>query len=136
MDAPQATAFLSQHHRGVLATLRADGRPQMSPVTAIADDEGRVVISSRETAYKVKNLRARPWAAYCGLTDQFFGEWLSVEGVIEIVSLPEAMELLVDYYRRAAGEHPDWDEYRAVMERDRRVIIRIAMERVGPNVSG
>jgi PPOX class probable F420-dependent enzyme len=136
MDAAEARAFLAQHHRGVLATMRADGKPQMSPVTAVVDDEGRVMISSRETAYKAKNLRARPWAAYCGLVDQFVGEWLQVEGPVEVVALPEAMELLVDYYRRAAGEHPDWDDYRAAMERDRRVIIRITIERVGPKVSG
>ena len=83
------------------------------------------MISSRETAYKVRNLRARPWASYCGFVDGFFGPWVQVEGPVEIVSLPEAMELLVDYYRRAAGEHPDWDDYRAAMERDQRVVIRL-----------
>ena len=48
----------------------------------------------------------------------------------------QAMEGLVDYYRRAAGEHPDWDEYRAAMVTDKRVLIRIAIERAGPNVAG
>jgi hypothetical protein len=52
------------------------------------------------------------------------------------VSLPEAMEPLVDYYRAISGEHPDWDDYRAAMERDRRVILRMSVERAGPNVSG
>ncbi len=136
MDQEQARTFVREHHRGVLATLRADDKPQLSPVAAVVDDDGAVMISSRETAYKVRNLRARPWASYCGFVDGFFGPWVQVEGRAEIVSLPDAMELLVDYYRRAAGEHPDWDEYRAAMERDKRVIIRLTIERAGPNVSG
>src|SRR5207249_202713 len=136
MDAADARLFLQSNHRAVLATTRSDGRPQLSPVTCVVDDDGRVCISSRETAYKVKNLRRDPHASLCGLNDGFFGEWLQVEGTAELVSLPEAMELLVDYYRRASGEHPDWDDYRAAMERDRRVIIRFPIERAGPNVSG
>jgi PPOX class probable F420-dependent enzyme len=136
MDAEQAIAFLRENHRGVMSTIRRDGRPQLSPITCIVDDDGRVCISSRETAYKVRNLRRDPRVALCGLNDRFFGEWIQVEGTAEIISLPEAMDLLVDYYRRAAGEHPDWDDYRAAMERERRVIIRFAIERAGPNVSG
>jgi PPOX class probable F420-dependent enzyme len=136
MDIPEALDFLRQHHHGVLATTRSDGRAQLSPVDATVDGDGRVVISSRETAYKVRNLRARPYGAFCGFTDRFFGAWVQVEGPVRIVSLPEAMEPLVDYYRSIAGEHPDWDDYRAAMERDQRVIISITPERVGPNVQG
>jgi hypothetical protein len=55
---------------------------------------------------------------------------------VDIVSLPEAMEPLVDYYRSISGEHPDWDDYRAAMERDRRVILRMTVERAGPDVAG
>jgi hypothetical protein len=61
---------------------------------------------------------------------------VQVEGPVEIVSLPDAMEPLVDYYRRISGEHPDWADYRAVMERDRRVILRLTVERAGPTVHG
>ena len=136
MDAEQAIAFLQDNRRAVMSTIRRDGRPQLSPVTCVVDDAGRICISSRETAYKVKNLRRDPRIALCGLSDGFFGEWVQVEGSAELISLPEAMDLLVDYYRRAAGEHPDWDDYRAAMERNRRVIIRFAVERAGPNVSG
>ncbi|HWC67498.1 MAG TPA: PPOX class F420-dependent oxidoreductase [Acidimicrobiales bacterium] len=134
MDA--ARDFVRHHHRGVLETHRSDGSPQLSPVTATVDEDGRVVISSRETAYKVKNLRRDPRASYCGFTDDFFGPWVQIDGSAQIVSLPEAMERLVDYYRRVAGDHPDWDDYRAAMERDRRVLIRIIPERAGPRRSG
>ena len=136
MDTSEALGFLRQHHRGVLATTRSDGRPQLSPVTASVDDRGRVVISSRETAYKVRNLRTRPYASYCGFTDRFFGDWVQVEGPVEIVPLPAAMDLLVAYYRSVSGEHPDWDDYRAAMERDRRVIVALTPERVGPSRGG
>jgi PPOX class probable F420-dependent enzyme len=132
----EALAFLRANPRAVLATVRADGRPQMSPVLAVVDDADRVVISTRETAVKTRNLRRDPRAALCVLNDGFFGGWAQVEGTAEIVALPEAMDLLVDYYRRAAGEHDDWDDYRAAMERDRRVVVRFGIDRAGPTVEG
>jgi len=136
MDVRRAADFLRAHHRAVLATSRSDGRPQLSPVTCTADDEGRVLISTRETALKTRNLRQRPQASLCVFTDNFFGEWVQVEGDVEIIPLPDAMDLLVDYYRRISGEHPDWADYRAAMVRDRRVIVRITITRAGPDVSG
>ncbi len=136
METSEALDFVRQHHRGVLATTRADGQPQLSPVTGAVDEQGRIIVSSRETAYKVRNLRRQPYASYCGFTDRFFGDWVQVEGPVEVVPLPEAMELLVAYYRSVSGEHPDWDDYRAAMERDQRVIVAITPERVGPNRSG
>jgi PPOX class probable F420-dependent enzyme len=136
MDRDAALEFIRHHHRGVLATTRADGSTQMTPVTAGVDEEGRVEISTREASYKVRHLRALPYATYCGLEDGFFGEWVQVEGPVEIVSMPEAMEPLVEYYRRISGEHPDWDDYRGVMERERRVLLRLNVERAGPRHSG
>jgi PPOX class probable F420-dependent enzyme len=136
MKADEAREFVAAHHRAVLATQRADGQPQLSPVLCAVDDDGRVIISTRETAIKTKNLRRHPYASLCVLNDNFFGQWVQVEGRAEIVSLPDAMDLLVDYYRRTAGEHPDWAEYRAAMERDRRVIVRVSIDRAGPDVSG
>ena len=70
------------------------------------------------------------------LNDRFFGDWIQVDGTAEVVSLPEAMELLVEYYRSLAGEHPDWDEYRASMERERRLLVRVELQRAGPDRSG
>ena len=136
MTPAQAQDFLRSNHRAVMATFRADGRPQLSPVGAVVDAEGRVVVSTRETAMKTRNLRRDPRVALCVLPDSFYGEWAQVEGSVEIVSLPEAMELLVDYYRAAAGEHPDWEDYRAAMVREHRCVVRFAIERAGPTVSG
>ena len=108
----------------------------MSPVTCGVDADGRVLISTREAAVKTRNLRRDPFASLCAFTDQFFGEWVQAEGTAEVISLPEAMEPLVDYYRTVAGEHPDWNDYRAAMVRDRRVIVRVTLSRAGPTVSG
>src|SRR5690348_16928916 len=96
MDIGRAAEFLRAHHRAVLATSRSDGRPQLSPVTAAVDDEDRVLISTRETAVKTRNLRRRPQASLCVFTNAFFGEWVQVEGDAEIISLPDAMDLLID----------------------------------------
>lgn len=136
MDAQQAQEFLRNNHRAVMATYRTDGEAQLSPVVVAVDDDGRVLISTRETAMKVHNLRRDPRVALCVFSDAFFGTWAQVEGRAEIVSLPDAMEHLIDYYRRIAGEHPDWDDYRAAMERESRVIVRFTITRAGPTRSG
>lgn len=136
MDIERARDFLRTNHRAVMATRHPDGRLQMSPVLVTVDDAGRVIVSTRETAMKVRNLLRDPHVTFCAMTDRFFGEWLQIEGEAEVVRLPEAMEPLVDYYRRISGEHPDWDDYRAAMRRERRVLVRVRMTRVGPDVHG
>jgi len=136
VDLSRATGFIASHPRAVLATTRRDGRPQLSPVVAAVDDAGRVLISTRETAVKAKNLARDPRAALCVMNDQFFGEWVQAEGTAELVHLPEALPILEDYYRRISGEHPDWADYRDAMIREKRLIVRITIERAGPDVSG
>jgi PPOX class probable F420-dependent enzyme len=136
MDVADALAFLRANHNGVIATTRSDGSTQMSPITVGVDSEDRVVVSSRETAYKVRQLRARPQAAICAFTERFIGDWVQVEGPVEVLSMPDALEPLVDYYRDIRGEHPDWDDYRRVMAEDQRVLIRMTVERAGPTLSG
>jgi len=136
VDLERARDFMRDHHRAVLAT-RGSGRGiQQSPVLVNVDGEGRAIISSRETAYKVRNLRLDSWAQACVFTNSFFEQWLFVEGRAEVLSLPEAMDPLIDYYKRFPDENPDWDDYRARMERERRVLIRIELERAGPDRSG
>lgn len=135
VDKADALSFVSENHRAVLATRRAGGDPQMSPVTVGVEDD-RIVISSRETAYKVRNIRRDPRVSLCVMNDGFFGHWIQVDGMADILSLPDAMEPLVEYYRGIRGEHPDWDEYRSVMEQEKRLVIRIAIEKVGPARSG
>ena len=120
----------------MLITRRSGGGLQTSPVLVGVDDEGKLVISTREGAYKTRNLRRDPTVVLCVLSDDFFGRWMQIEGTAEIVSLPEAMEGLVDYYRRISGEHPDWDDYRHAMEQQQRVLVRVSIDAVGPTHAG
>jgi PPOX class probable F420-dependent enzyme len=136
VDIGRAASFLSTHPRAILATARSDGRPQLSPVVAAVDDDGRVLISTRETAIKARNLARDPRASLCIISDAFFGEWIQADGSAELIHLPDALPILEDYYRRISGEHPNWDDYREAMRRDKRLIIRIIIDRAGPDVSG
>jgi PPOX class probable F420-dependent enzyme len=136
MDADDARAFVADNHRAVLISRRSGGGLQASPVLVGVDDGGKLVVSTREGAYKTRNLRRDPAAVLCVFADDFFGRWLRIDGTAQVVSLPEAMDGLVDYYRRISGEHPDWDEYRRAMEQQRRVLLRISIDAVGPTRGG
>jgi len=135
MEIAQALDFVRAHPMAVLHTYRRDGRPQMSFVTAGVEDDGTVVVSTRETAAKTKNLRRDPRISLFFMDDKF-RESVQIDGAAAIVGLPEAMEPLVEYYRRISGEHPDWAEYRAAMTEQRRVLLRIEVERAGPDTWG
>jgi len=136
MEITEALDFVRANSHAVLTTTRRDGTPQMSPVTVGVDDAGRVVISTRQTAAKTKNLIRDPRAWLVVLNPQFYGSWIYLNGSAEIVDLPEALPLLEEYYRSLSGEHPDWDDYRAAMIRDQRCLIRITPTAVGPSVAG
>ncbi len=136
MEIAEALDYIRQNHRGVLLTYRSSGGPQLSPIAAGVGSNGRIEISSRETAYKVKNLRRDPRASVCMFPDGWYGKWIQVDGTAEILSLPDAMEPLVEYYRGIAGEHPDWDEYREAMRQEQRLLIQITPTRAGPDRSG
>jgi PPOX class probable F420-dependent enzyme len=136
MDVTEALEFLRANHQSVLVTRKQDGDPQLSPVNHGVDPQGRVVISSRQPAYKVRNLRRDPRASLLGLNEAFYGQWVQIDGTAELISLPEAMDPLVELYRQIRGEHPDWDDYRAAMDRDQRLIIAITPTAAGPNRAG
>jgi PPOX class probable F420-dependent enzyme len=136
MEIDEAIEYVRRNHHAVLATIKQDGSPQLSPVTVGVDGDGRVIISTRQTAYKVRHVRRNPRVWLCVFPDGFYGRWVQLEGTADIVELPEAMDGLIGYYRDISGEHPDWDDYRAAMERDQRLLLRIAVEKAGPTVSG
>ena len=133
----KAKEFLKANHYGVLATRRKNGDLQMSPVTCGLDGAGRAIISSRETAYKVNNLRRDPRAALCAFTPNFHGGgWVQINGSAEIISLPRALDTLVDLQRQTYGEHKSWPEFHDRMAREKRVIISITIDSFGPTVRG
>ncbi len=117
--------FLGSNHRAVLITQRISGGLQSSPVAAVADSEGHVLVSTRSGSAKERNVTQDSRVSLCVLSDSWYGPWVHVDASAEIVRLPQAMEHLVDYYRRISGDHPDWDEYRQAMEAERRVILRL-----------
>lgn len=129
-SADEARDFFRRHHHAILVTRRQDGdRLQTSPILAGVDDDGRVVISATEDRAKVLNLRRDPRATLCAFTDRFYGPWVHVDGTAEIVALPDAEPILVDQYRQVAGkDHPDWDDFRDSLRRERRVAIRITID--------
>ena len=136
MDAASARDFIRVNHRAVLATTRADGRVQLSPVLATIDTDGFVVVSTRETAIKTRNLRRNGYVTLVAFSDRFFGDWVQIEGHAQLVSLPDAMDGLVEYFRSISGEHSNWDDYRSAMVREQRLLIRIPIEQAGPSVAG
>jgi PPOX class probable F420-dependent enzyme len=136
MEIEKAREFLRHNHRAVLLTQRRDGSPQMSPVACALEDSGRVVVSTRQTAAKARNVGRDPRVSMCVFGEGFFGEWIQIDGTAEVIPLPEAMDGLIDYYRKVGGEHPDWDEYRLAMEAEGRVVLAITVERAGPDWAG
>ncbi|GAA2602283.1 TIGR03618 family F420-dependent PPOX class oxidoreductase [Winogradskya consettensis] len=128
--------FIRPRHHAILMTTRKDGRPQSSPNTCGVDTEGRVVISTYPERAKVANIRRDPRVTVCILSDDFGGEWVQLDGVAEVLDLPEALEPLVEYFRVIAGEHSDWDEYRQAMREQGKALIRITVESWGPIARG
>ncbi|HEX5402542.1 MAG TPA: PPOX class F420-dependent oxidoreductase [Pseudonocardiaceae bacterium] len=135
VDRDQLVEFLRPRHLGILATTRADGRPQLSPVTFGTDTEGRIVIATYPRRAKTHNLRRNPQASMCVLSDDL-DKWVQVDGTAEVIDLPDAVEPLVDYFRAISGEHPNWDEYREAMRRQGKSLIRITVDRWGPVATG
>lgn len=128
-------ALLAEARIGVLATIKSSGMPQLSPITPYYDrDAGVLYVSMTEGRAKTTNLRRDPRAAV-EVTSADGWAWATAEGSVTLTGPgtdPHGPEVaaLVDYYRKAAGEHPDWDEYRAVMVSDRRVLMALSVERV------
>ncbi|MGO8876396.1 MAG: PPOX class F420-dependent oxidoreductase [Acidimicrobiales bacterium] len=133
MEIERAREFLRHNHRAVLHTFRRDGSPQLSPVACSIDDSGRAVVSTSETSAKARNARRDERISLCVFQDSFFGDWVQIDGSAEVISLPDAMDGLIAYYRSIGGEHPDWDEYRNAMVTEQRVLIAVTIERAGPD---
>lgn len=138
VDRGQLLDFVRTRHHLVLVTTRADGRPQVSPVTGGVDAEGRIVVSTYPERAKVANLRRNPAATVLVLSDEWDDAWVQVDGTAEVLDMPspEAEDGLVEYFRCISGEHPDWAEYRAAMRRQGKSLLRITVERWGPLATG
>lgn len=135
MDIAKGLDYVRNNSRAVMLTTRANGAPAMSPVTvAVADD--RIIMSTRETAYKVGHLRRHPATSLCVFPDKWLGRWVQLNCRAEVTSLPDAMDTLVAYYRTLQGDHPDWNDYRRAMTDDQRCIVTFEILSAGPDVQG
>jgi PPOX class probable F420-dependent enzyme len=128
--------FVRPRHRAVVITTRADGSPQASPVTCGLDDQGRIVVATYPERAKARNARRNPAVTVLVLSDEFGGPFVQVDGRAQVLDLPDALEPLIDYFRCISGEHPDWDEYRAAMIDQGKVLLRVTPERWGPVATG
>jgi PPOX class probable F420-dependent enzyme len=136
VDRDGLTEFLRPRHHMILLTWRRDGGVQGSPVTAGVDDEGRIVVATYPERAKSTNVARRPRASVIVLSEEFNGPWVQVDGEAELITLPDAVEPLVDYFRAISGEHPDWAEYRQAMVDQGKALIRITPTRWGPVATG
>jgi PPOX class probable F420-dependent enzyme len=136
VDRDELLEFLRPRHRGMLATTRSDGRPQLSPVTCGVDTDGRIVVSTYPDRAKANNARRDPRASIVVQSDDWNGEYVQVDGSAEVVDMPDALDGLVEYFRCISGEHSNWDEYRDAMRLQDKSLIRITIERWGPIATG
>lgn len=136
VDRDALTEFLRPRPHMILLTWRRDGGVQGSPVTAGVDDDGRIVVATYPERAKAANVARRPRASVIVLSEEFNGPWVQVDGDAELITLPDAVEPLVDYFRAISGEHPDWTEYRQAMVDQGKALIRITPTRWGPVATG
>jgi PPOX class probable F420-dependent enzyme len=136
VELPELLDFLRPRHHGLLSTTRADGRPQLSPVSCGVDEGGRIVVSTYPDRAKTRNARRDERASICVLSDDWDGPYVQVDGRAEVLDMPEALDALVEYYRCISGEHPDWEDYRAAMRRQGKSLIRLHIDRWSPIATG
>jgi len=128
-------ALLSEQHTGALVTLKRDGRPQLSNVIATFDPATGVIrVSVTDDRAKTRNLRRDPRASF-HVSAKDGWSYLVAEGNAELSPVAAdphdaTVEELVDIYRTLSGEHPDWDEYRTAMVAERRLVLRLPVDRV------
>ena len=133
MEIEDAQKFLQTNHRACIAVRQKDGWPQMTFVSPGIDHEGRVIITTRGSTYKLKHLRRDPRVSMLIFGEQYSGsKFVQIHGKAELIEQPDAMDMLIYWYRQVRGEHKNWDEYKKKMQDEKRVIIRVNIEKVGP----
>ena len=126
--------LIGSRRQGVLVTLRKDGWPQLSNVNYGWDAQSQTIrISTTDDRAKTHNLRRDPRASFHVASDDFWS-YVVVDGRAELSAVAQdpndaAVGELIELYRSVQGEHPDWDDYRAAMVRDRRLVVRLRAER-------
>ena len=133
MDIADAQEFLKHNHQGVLVARKRDGSLQMTLVSPVIGEDGRVTITARESTYKVKNIRRNPQVSLLVFGEKFNGSnYIQVDGKAEVIAHPQAMDIVLAWHRQIRGEPASWDEIRKKTLAEGRIAIRLTIEKVGP----
>ena len=132
----ELTEFLRGAHHAVLITRRASGGLQSSPVSCGIDADGRLLVSTYPQRAKVANIRRDPAVSLCVMSEDWNDPYVHVDGTAEVLDLPDALEPFVEYFRSIAGEHPDWEEYKAAMASQGKCLVRVTVDNWGPIATG
>ena len=137
MEIAEAQEFLKNNHHGVLVARKKDGSLQMTLVSPVIDAEGKVIITSRESTYKVKNIKRNPQISLLVYGEQFNGsKYIQIDGKAEVIPQPQAMGIVLDWHRQIRGEPANWGEVREKTKAEGRIAMRVTIERVGPQNRG
>lgn len=133
MEISEAQKFLKSNHHGVLVARKRDGSLQMTLVSPVIGTDGKVTITARESTYKVKNIRRNPEVSLLVYGEKFNGSnYIQIDGKAEIIPLPQAMDIVLDWHRQIRGEPENWDDIRKKTLAEGRLAIRVVIEKVGP----
>jgi PPOX class probable F420-dependent enzyme len=137
MEIADAQKFLRDNHHGVLVTRKKDSSLQMTLVSPVIDDEGKVIITSRESTYKVKNIKRNPQISLLVYGDQFNGSnYIQIDGRAEVIPHPKAMDIVLNWHRQIRGEPANWEVVREKTKAEGRIAMRVTIEKVGPQRKG
>ncbi len=133
MEISEAKSFLKNNHHACLVTRKKDGSLQMTLVSPVLGSDGNLVITARDTTYKVKNIKRNPQISLLVYGEKFHGSnYIQIDGKAEIIPHPQAMDIVLDWHRQIRGEPKNWDEIREKTLAEGRIAIRVAIEKVGP----
>ena len=133
MEITEAQEFLRNAHHGVLVARKKDDSLQMTLVSPVIGDDGKVVITARDSTYKVKNIMRNPQVSLLVYGDKFNGsDYIQVDGKAEVIRHPQAMDIVLDWHRRIRGEPKDWEEIRKKTLAEGRIAIKLTIEKCGP----
>jgi len=133
MEISEAQKFLTNNHHGVLVARKRDGSLQMTLVSPVMNADGRVIITARESTYKVKNIKRDPRISLLVFGDQFHGSnYIQIDGKAEVIPHPQAMDIVLDWHRQIRGEPESWDDIREKTLAEGRIAIRVTIEKIGP----
>jgi len=133
MEISDAKEFLKENHHGCLVTRKKDGSLQMTLVSPVLGADANVIITARDTTYKVKNIKRNPQVSLLVYGDKFHGSnYIQIDGRAEVISHPAAMDIVLDWHRKIRGEPNSWDEIQQKTRAEGRIAIRVNIEKVGP----